>query len=227
MIKDICGKMSCNDNFISRMDQYKAPEIESVEQAERLLDKTIEQIADEIGLIGTTYYLTEPCESVRYHSIARVLFEVALNLLSATGLLYGGITVSILDVKEKKLGYDRSKTIKIVSGNGTPICYVYAETEVCDVPPQIKNGRSKGLKIVSVNAGGNTLVELLDKAGVKDVFVMSLLRDYYFSMMNKQVSRINSLFASKEPFLDEIKQTAGQICEAADKLRNESEKLNV
>ena len=70
-------------------------------------------------------------------------------------------------------------------------------------------------------------MELLDKAGVKDVFVMSLLRDYYFSMMNKQVSRINSLFASKEPFLDEIKQTAGQICEAADRLQTESEKLNV
>lgn len=64
------------------MDQYKAPEIESVEQAERLLDKTIEQIADEIDLIGTTYYLTEPCESVQYHSIASVLLAVAVNSLS-------------------------------------------------------------------------------------------------------------------------------------------------
>ena len=194
MTRDICWKMSCNDNFISRMDQYKAPEIESVDQAERLLDKTIEQIADEIGLIGTTYYLTEPCESVQYHSVASVLLEVASKFLVKCHLT-DVVSASILDVKEKKLGYDRSKTIKIVSQSGETICFIHAETEVCDVPPKIKNGRSQGLKIVSVNAGGNTLTELFVKAGVKGAVVMSLIKNCYFSIMNKQISRINSLFS--------------------------------
>lgn len=226
MTRDICWKMSCNDNFISRMDQYKAPEIESVEQAERLLDKTIEQIADEIGLIGTTYYLTEPCESVQYHSVASVLLEVASKFLVRCHLT-DVVSASILDVKEKKLGYDRSKTIKIVSQRGETICFIHAETEVCDVPPKIKNGRSQGLKIVSVNAGGNTLTELFVKAGVKGAVVMSLIKNCYFSIMNKQISRINSLFSSGEQNLGDIKQTAMRICEAADKLRTEYEKLNV
>lgn len=226
MIRDICGKMSCNDNFISRMDQYKAPEIESVEQAERLLDKTIEQIADEIDLIGTTYYLTEPCESVQYHSIASVLLAVARKFLVRCHLT-DVVSASILDVKEKKLGYDRSKTIKIVSQSGEIICFIYAETEVCDVSPKIKNGRSQGLKIVSVNAGGNTLAELFDKADVKDAAVMSLIKDYYFSMMDKQILRVKSLFSSEEQNLGDIKQTAMRICEAADRLRTEYEKLNV
>ena len=114
-----------------------------------------------------------------------------------------------------------------MSQRGETICFIHAETEVCDVPPKIKNGRSQGLKIVSVNAGGNTLTELFVKAGVKGAVVMSLIKNCYFSIMNKQISRINSLFSSGEQNLGDIKQTAMRICEAADKLRTEYEKLNV
>ena len=114
-----------------------------------------------------------------------------------------------------------------MSQSGEIICFIYAETEVCDVPHKIKNGRSQGLKIVSVNAGGNTLAELFDKADVKDAAVMSLIKDYYFSMMDKQILRVKSLFSSEEQNLGDIKQTAMRICEAADRLRSEYEKLNV
>ena len=136
-------------------------------------------------------------------------------------------SASILDVKEKKLGYDRSKTIKIVSQSGKIICFIYAETEVCDVPPKIKNGRSQGLKIVSVNAGGNTLAELFDKAKRKRCCRNVANQGLLFSMMDKQILRVKSLFSSEEQNLGDIKQTAMRICEAADRLRTEYEKLNV
>ena len=55
----------------------------------------------------------------------------------------------------------------------------------------------------------------------------TLLKDCYFSIMTKQISQINSLFSSEGQNLGDIKQTAMRICEAADKLRNEYEKLNV
>ena len=87
-MRDICGKMPCNSKIISVMEQYHMPEIVSVEQAEKImLNKTIEQIVEEIGLIGTTYYLTEPCESVLYHS-RNLLYRCVVRGAKGNKLLF-------------------------------------------------------------------------------------------------------------------------------------------
>lgn len=57
--------------------------------------------------------------------------------------------MSILDVKEKKLGYDRSKTVKVFRSDAPEVvlCYITAETTVCDVPKKQANSTGKGNSI--------------------------------------------------------------------------------
>lgn len=224
-MRDICMKMPCNNKIISVMEQYHMPEVVSVEQAEKImLNKTIEQIVEEIGLIGTTYYLTEPCESVLYHSIARAMKDVADKFIARTKL--GEIiSADILSVREKALGYDRAKTIKISAQSGNVVCFIEAKTEKCEVPPKIKTGRTQGLRITSVTSDRKTLSELFEDAGIKNTVIVSWLKDFYFLSINNHVTNIKNMISGGLPDLEKIKQDTGQICKYAEKLNFECEKV--
>lgn len=224
-MRDICIKMPCNNKIISVMEQYHMPEVVSVEQAEKImLNKTIEQIVEEIGLIGTTYYLTEPCESVLYHSIARAMKNVADKFIARTNL--GEIiSADILSVREKALGYDRTKTIKISAQSGNVVCFIEAKTEKCEVPPKIKTGRTQGLKITSVASDRKTLSELFEDAGIKNTVIVSWLKDFYFSSINNHIANIKDMISGKLPDLEKIKQDTGQICKYAERLNFECGKI--
>lgn len=73
--------------------------------------------------------------------------------------------MSILDVKEKKLGYDRSKTVKVFRSDAPEVvlCYITAETTVCDVPKKQANSTGKGLQItgITVSSAKQTAIYLL------------------------------------------------------------------
>ena len=224
-MRDLCWKMPCNNKISSIMEPYHMPEIASVEQAEKImLSKTIDQIVEEIGLIGTTYYLTEPCESVLYHSIARVMKDIADKFIARTNLSEI-ISANILSVKEKTFGYDRAKTIKITTQSGNVVCFIEAKTEKCEVPPKIKTGRTQGLRIVSVTSDRKTLSELFEDAGIKNTVIVSWLKDFYFSSINNHIASIKDMISGELPDLEKIKQDTGQICKYAERLNFECGKV--
>lgn len=122
-MREFVRSMECNQKLINQLGYScrgrgsslfdKWTSIRDYETAKKMLSETtIENIADEIGLIGTAYFLAEQCKSVKYHSIAHELESILGDMFYCMGIR-NHIQVSILDVKEKKLGYDRSKTVKV------------------------------------------------------------------------------------------------------------------
>ena len=122
-MREFVRSMECNQKLINQLGYScrgrgsslfdKWTSIRDYETAKKMLSETtIENIADEIGLIGTAYFLAEQCKSVKYHSIAHELESILGDMFYCMGIR-NRIQVSILDVKEKKLGYDRSKTVKV------------------------------------------------------------------------------------------------------------------
>lgn len=145
-MREFVRSMECNQKLINQLGYScrgrgsslfdKWTSIRDYETAKKMLSETtIENIADEIGLIGTAYFLAEQCKSVKYHSIAHELESILGDMFYCMGIR-NRIQVSILDVKEKKLGYDRSKTVKVFRSDAPEVvlCYITAETTVCDVP---------------------------------------------------------------------------------------------
>lgn len=116
-MRELAKSMECNQKLINRLGYScrgrgsslfdKWTSIRDYETAKKMLSETtIENIADEIGLIGTAYFLTEQCKSVKYHSIAHELESILGDMFYCIGIR-NCIKVSILDVREKKLGYDQ------------------------------------------------------------------------------------------------------------------------
>lgn len=179
-MREFVKSMECNQKLINQLGYScrgrgsslfdKWTSIRDYETAKKMLSETtIENIADEIGLIGTAYFLTEQCKSVKYHSIAHELESILGDMFYCMGIR-NHIQVSILDVKEKKLGYDRSKTVKVFRSDAPEVvlCYITAETTVCDVPKKQANSTGKGLQItgITVSKPNTPLLSLLSEAGM-------------------------------------------------------------
>lgn len=176
-MREFVRSMECNQKLINQLGYScrgrgsslfdKWTSIRDYETAKKMLSETtIENIADEIGLIGTAYFLAEQCKSVKYHSIAHELESILGDMFYCMGIR-NRIQVSILDVKEKKLGYDRSKTVKVFRSDAPEVvlCYITAETTVCDVPKKQANSTGKGLQItgITVSKPNTPLLSLLQK----------------------------------------------------------------
>lgn len=78
-MREFVRSMECNQKLINQLGYScrgrgsslfdKWTSIRDYETAKKMLSETtIENIADEIGLIGTAYFLAEQCKSVKYHS---------------------------------------------------------------------------------------------------------------------------------------------------------------
>lgn len=138
-MREFVRSMECNQKLINQLGYScrgrgsslfdKWTSIRDYETAKKMLSETtIENIADEIGLIGTAYFLAEQCKSVKYHSIAHELESILGDMFYCMGIR-NRIQVSILDVKEKKLGYDRSKTVKVFRSDAPEVLVWHCMSE--------------------------------------------------------------------------------------------------
>lgn len=241
-MRDICGKMECNQKLINTLgSRYHRvniirkdwENIDSYEQANEKLSKvTFESIIEKIGLNNTAYYLPEVCKSYAYHSIASNVSDIIYNVFVQMRI-NKFIETHIIDVKEKKLGYNRANTIKVTLKDNTSevLCYIEAKTEVCEVPKKQSNSTGKGLRIVSfeMSRPDVSIAELLEEKGIKNRVISEWIRETIFKEINDCMYEIRSASdATVEQAKDvcsSIKCNAKRISELADKYVKEMEKI--
>lgn len=101
-MRELAKSMECNQKLINRLGYScrgrgsslfdKWTSIRDYETAKKMLSETtIENIADEIGLIGTAYFLAEQCKSVKYHSIAHELESILGDMFYCMGIRGGSM----------------------------------------------------------------------------------------------------------------------------------------
>lgn len=227
-MRELAKSMECNQKLINRLGYScrgrgsslfdKWTSIRDYETAKKMLSETtIENIADEIGLIGTAYFLTEQCKSVKYHSIAHELESILADVFYCMGIR-NCIKVSILDVREKKLGYDRSKTVKVFRSD-TPevvLCYITAETAVCDVPKKQANSTGKGLQItgITVSKPNMPLLNLLSEVGLDKAVIFDWVKRTRLTELRKCIDiAMNVLVDADDDSISESCRVAAEFSE--------------
>lgn len=222
-LRDICGKQECNQKLIKAVESstsnipYYREGLMTIRQADELLkSETFESIAKKLSIKGTKWYIAADSKDVQYHSIAKHL-SVVFNRV----FYWGGLPLSaeILDVKEKKLGYDRRNTVKITSiaenAEGV-LCYITAETEECDVPKKQSNSKGKGTMItdIKVSKPDTTLYDLFENYGIcKDI-----VRSWLYAAARQQIER---LLDEANPKRNDENENAALLMQYAAKYANE------
>ncbi|RJV47875.1 hypothetical protein DWX57_03615 [Coprococcus sp. AF19-8AC] len=128
------------------------------------------------------------------------------------------IQVSILDVKEKKLGYDRSKTVKVFRSDAPEVvlCYITAETTVCDVPKKQANSTGKGLQItgITVSKPNTPLLSLLSEAGMDKAVIFDWVKRTRLTELRKCVDiAMNVLVDADDDSISESCRVATEFSE--------------
>lgn len=234
-MRELAKSMECNQKLINRLGYScrgrgsslfdKWTSIRDYETAKKMLSETtIENIADEIGLIGTAYFLTEQCKSVKYHSIAHELESILGDMFYCMGIR-NCIKVSILDVREKKLGYDRSKTVKVFRSDAPEVvlCYITAETAVCDVPKKQANSTGKGLQItgITVSKSNMPLLNLLSEVGLDKAVIFDWVKRTRLTELCKCIDiAMNVLVDADDDSISESCRVAAEFSEKVQSLTN-------
>lgn len=234
-MREFVKSMECNQKLINQLGYScrgrgsslfdKWTSIRDYETAKKMLSETtIENIVDEIGLIGTAYFLTEQCKSVKYHSIAHELESILGDMFYCMGIR-NRIQVSILDVKEKKLGYDRSKTVKVFRSDAPEVvlCYITAETTVCDVPKKQVNSTGKGLQItgITVSKPNTPLLSLFSGAGMDKAVIFDWVKRTRLTELRKCVDiAMNVLVDADDDSISESCRVAAEFSEKVQSLTN-------
>lgn len=128
------------------------------------------------------------------------------------------IKVSILDVREKKLGYDRSKTVKVFRSD-TPevvLCYITAETAVCDVPKKQANSTGKGLQItgITVSKSNMPLLNLLSEVGLDKAVIFDWVKRTRLTELRKCIDiAMNVLVDADDDSISESCRVAAEFSE--------------
>jgi hypothetical protein len=195
-MRDLCA-LECNQNLAKAMDKgeidhiFHTDNVNSVEKANAFLDNiTLEMIAEKISLYDTAWYLSEPAKDVKYHSIAGKLVRLFHSVFSRMSL---PLEADILSIKEKALGFDRTKTIKILLGEET-VCYITANVQVCDVPKKQHNSTGKGIRLVSISVSreNTSIGQFLDERKVRTLVIENWLKEYTFAKINGYMYQINN-----------------------------------
>lgn len=183
---------------------------------------------DEVGTLlernSIVYGETEQCKSVKYHSIAHELESILADVFYCMGIR-NCIKVSILDVREKKLGYDRSKTVKVFRSD-TPevvLCYITAETAVCDVPKKQANSTGKGLQItgITVSKPNMPLLNLLSEVGLDKAVIFDWVKRTRLTELRKCIDiAMNVLVDADDDSISESCRVAAEFSEKVQSLTN-------
>ena len=154
-----------------------------------------------IGIIGTTYYLNGKCRSVEYDSIAGDMKRIFHTLFYKMNLSEF-IDADILDVKEKKYGYDRTRTVKIIINNDekTVLCYVVAVVKECDVYKKMANSSGKGLMITDIitNKPTASLYDLFAEAHIKDGIILNYVKSTLLEKIDNNMNEIKNMIINPE-----------------------------
>lgn len=133
--------------------------------------------------------------------------------------------MSILDVREKKLGYDRSKTVKVFRSD-TPevvLCYITAETAVCDVPKKQANSTGKGLQItgITVSKSNMPLLNLLSEVGLDKAVIFDWVKRTRLTELRKCIDiAMNVLVDADDNSISESCRVAAEFSEKVQSLTN-------
>ena len=228
-MRELCRTMECNKKAMEALGSpyYKGTikdewhGFASYEEAQAKLSSiTFEKLIEKAGIVGTTYFLSEDCKSVKYHSIASNLAGIFHSIFCQMNVS-DFIEANILAVVEKQLGYNRAETIKITlkedSKEPTVLCYLEAKTELCEVPKKQANSTGVGLRIVSLTTSkpNVSLAELFEETGIKNAVISNWIRKTIFGEISECMRVIDCL---SETTVEQAGEVCISIKEAADKL---------